>query len=100
MLHDKSSDPETVFNCYNDLDLSSQYLGLGLLLHALRSLPRQLLTTSCEQILLGSERDLFPSAGLLVVPSPIKKKMSGTRLSLRPLSVLALFAYLYSVYYI
>ena len=37
-----------------------------LLRHALKSLPRQLLTTPCEQILLGSERDFIPSAGLLV----------------------------------
>ena len=47
-----------------DLDLSSQWSEIGLLRHALRFLPRQLLTTSCEQILLESERDLFPSAGL------------------------------------
>ena len=45
-----------------------------LLRHALRSLPRQLLTTSCEQILLGSERDLFPSAGLLVVHPPSRRR--------------------------
>ena len=44
-----------------------------LLRHALRSLLRQLLTTSCEQILLGSERDLFPSAGLLVVHPPSRR---------------------------
>ena len=48
-----------------------------LLRHALRSLPRQLLTTSCEQILLGSERDLFPSAGLLVVHPPSRRRRSG-----------------------
>ena len=43
---------------------------IGLLCLALRPLPRQLLAFSCEQILLGSERDLFPSAGLLVVHPP------------------------------
>ena len=38
-----------------------------LLCLALRPLPRQLLASSCEQIHLGSERNLFPSAGLLEV---------------------------------
>ena len=51
---------------------------IELLRHALRSLPRQLLTTSCEQILLESERDLFPSTGLLVVHPTSRRRQPSS----------------------
>ena len=48
-------------------DIVDRYNLRGLLCLTLRPSPRQLLASSCEQIHLGSERNLIPSAGLLEV---------------------------------
>ena len=59
MFLDKSSDPEAVFYCYMISTLVfSTIPEIGLLRHALRFLPRQLLASSCEQIHLGEWKEL------------------------------------------